>query len=150
MHVVTLLLFLCFTFLPPPTLCRPGSWRRARVNIGLPVGSLYVTIWAGVALFSCIQGWAPQSPLAQPKALIQNTLFAHACHSRVHRHGNWVMVSSLTGCWGTEREFNKVIKCQTGTPCENILLWLAPQLSQLMTAFPVEMEFTKVKSGRLV
>lgn len=55
---------------------RPGSF------------SLCQTIWGGVAFYSGIQERAPVSRLAPAKGPIQSTLFAHACHSWVHHHGN--------------------------------------------------------------
>lgn len=47
-----------------------------------------------MAFFSGIQERAPLSRLAPPKGPIQSVLFAHACHSWVHHHGNCARVSS--------------------------------------------------------
>jgi hypothetical protein len=106
-HVVTLLVLRCFT---------STNTLQAKVMVadqGKYSAVSWVFVWDNLG-FQC---WAPLSMLAQHKALVQTAPFSHACHSRMHYHGNWV----TTGCWGDRKEVDKVEKCQTGTLCENVL-----------------------------
>lgn len=76
-------IYLYLFILPPWLLSCSGSWRQAKVNKGLAVQALFNNLgWSG------IQGQAPLSRLAPAKGPIQSVLFAHACHSWAHHHGN--------------------------------------------------------------
>lgn len=90
-HAVALCFSPCFGVLPPSSVCWSGSWRQAKLNKGLAGRPLLDNLGrSGLFFFppSGIQERAPVSRLAPAKGSIQSILFAHACHSWGHHHGN--------------------------------------------------------------